>query len=374
MVQAASVYIHIPFCRSKCGYCDFASFASLEHLYKDYVRALTEEIRGSPRLSAGTLYFGGGTPSLLPVEMTSDIMAAVRKRFLVQKEAEITLEANPATVSASGLATLKSIGINRLSVGVQSFDTGTLEMLGRDYRPRDAVEAVEAARKAGFTNLSVDIMTAMPQQTKASMINDLKTAVEFQPEHLSVYQLTLHEESTMQKELIYKAHKMPGGDVQAEFYETAIELLADNGYGHYEISNFAKPGKECRHNLAAWLGEQYLGLGSGAHSFFQKRRFANPKKPEDYIRSIANGGISTRELTGKPKDELIEYLLMRLRLVGREVNFSEINEKFGIDFSHLYREPIEKLGKNNFLAVNNNGFKLTSKGLLFLNNILLEFI
>jgi len=374
MVQAASVYIHIPFCRSKCGYCDFASFASLEHLYKDYVCALMEEIATSPRLSADTVYFGGGTPSLLPVEMTSDIMAAVSKRFRIQKEAEITLEANPATVSASDLETLRRIGINRLSVGVQSFNTGTLEILGRDYRPQDAVEAVEAARKAGFTNLSMDIMTGIPGQTTASMISDLKTAVEFQPEHLSVYQLTLHENGPMQKELGYKAHKMPGGDVQAELYETAVEFLADNGYGHYEISNFAKPGKECRHNLAAWLGEEYLGLGSGAHSFLQKRRFANPKKPEDYIRSVANGSVSTRELTCKPEDELIEYLLMRLRLVGREVNFSEINEKFGINFSHLYREPIEKLGKNGFLAVNNSGFRLTSKGPLFLNNILLEFV
>ena len=374
MGKVASVYVHIPFCRSKCGYCDFASFASIEHLYEDYVRALTEEIRRSPRFSADTVYFGGGTPSLLPVEMTSSIMAAVRKRFQIQKDAEITLEANPATVSATGLATLKSIGINRLSVGVQSFDTKTLEMLGRDYRPKDAVEAVEAARKAGFINLSVDIMTAIPQQTKASMISDLKRAMEFQPEHLSVYQLTLHEESPMQKELAYKAHKMPGGDVQTDFYETAIEFLADNGYRHYEISNFAKPGKECRHNLAAWLGGEYLGVGSGAHSFLQKRRFANPKKPEDYIRPVANGGGSPRELTCEPKDQLIEYLLMRLRLVDRKVNFSEINEKFGVDFGRLYKEQIEELGDNNFLAVNNGGFKLTRKGLLFLNNVLLEFI
>ncbi len=374
MTQAASVYVHIPFCRSKCGYCDFASFASLEHLYRDYVRALTEEIGRSPRFLADTVYFGGGTPSLLPLEMTSDIMAAARKRFRIQKEAEITLEANPATVSASDFMRLKSIGINRLSVGVQSFNAGTLDMLGRDYGPRDAVEAVEAARKAGFTNLSIDIMTAMPQQTKASMISDLKTAVEFQPEHLSVYQLTLHENSPMQKELADKAHKMPGGDLQADFYETAVEFLADNGYRHYEISNFAKPGRECRHNLAAWLGGEYLGLGSGAHSFLQKRRFANPKKPEDYISSIANGGNSPRELTCEPKDELIEYLLMRLRLVDREVNFSEINEMFGVDFSRLYGEQIEKLDKNNFLAVSDGGFKLTRKGLLFLNNILLEFI
>lgn len=373
MVQAASVYIHIPFCRSKCGYCDFSSFASLDHLYKDYVDALMEEIRGSPRLSAGTVYFGGGTPSLLPVEMTSDIMAEVTKRFLIQKEAEITLEANPATVSALDLERLKSIGINRLSIGVQSFNTGTLEMLGRDYKQQDAVESIQAALKTGFTNLSVDVMTAIPGQTTASMINDLKTAVEFQPEHLSVYQLTLHENSPMQKELGYNAHKMPGNDVQAELYETAIEFLGGYGYGHYEISNFAKPGKECRHNLAAWLGEEYLGLGSGAHSFLQKRRFANPNRPEDYISHIANG-VSPRELTGKPKNELIEYLLMRLRLVDKDINFSEINDKFGIDFRRLYRGPIEKLDRNNLLTVNNSGFKLTRRGLLFLNNILLEFI
>ena len=317
---------------------------------------------------------------MLPVEMTSDIMAAASKRFNIQKGVEVTVEANPATVSAADLATLRESGINRLSIGVQSFNSGTLEMLGRDYKPQDAIDAIEAARERGFTNLSIDIMTAIPGQTTASMISDLKTAVEFQPEHLSVYQLTLHEDSPMQKELKYKSHIMPGDDMQAEMYETAIEFLVDNGYRHYEISNFAKPGKECRHNLAAWLGEEYLGLGSSAHSFFQKRRFANPDRPQEYISYVATGatGASGRTASqnsgAEPKNEVIEYLLMRLRLVDKDVSFSEINERFGIDFSLKYREPIEKLGKNSFLTISNSGFKLTRKGLLFLNSVLLEFV
>ena len=374
MARSASLYIHIPFCRSKCGYCDFASFPSLEHLYEDYATALIKEIGKSPPLAASTIYFGGGTPSLLPVEMTTDIMAALKKRFRVPNDAEITIEANPATISADGLAQLRNIGINRLSIGVQSFDAGSLEMLERDCKPQDAREAIEAAREARFTNISLDIMTALPGQTEASMISDLKKALEFDPEHLSVYQLTLHDDSVMQKELKYKSYKMPGDDMQAALYETAVDFLEGSGYKHYEVSNFAKPGFECRHNLAAWLGEEYLGLGSGAHSFLNNRRFANPDRPEKYISSISNSGPISQEKTNEQKGELIDYLLMRLRLVGREINFSDINEKFGVDFSRKYRETLEKLAANNLLTVGNGSFKLTRRGLLFLNNILLEFI
>lgn len=374
MEHGAAVYIHIPFCRSKCGYCDFASFASLEHLYVDYVKALMQEIDTTPPLTAKTIYLGGGTPSLLPVEMTAALTDAAKKKFRVQNGVEITIEANPSTITTGDLKALRDIGINRLSIGIQSFNEGTLKILGRGYSHREAAESLESALKAGFNNVSIDIMTGVPGQTEASMINDLEMAVGFSPEHLSVYQLTLQENSPMHEMLKKRSLEMPGDDVQAALYEASIEFLDDNGYLHYEVSNFARPGMECLHNLAYWLGEDYLGLGSGAHSFLNGRRFANPEEPEKYIGYISNGAKQTVEDNAGAKDELINYLLMRLRLVGRKIEFAEINRRFGLDFQSRYRQPLEKLDSTKLLELTDSGFGLTRRGLLFLNNILLEFI
>ena len=373
MAQFAAVYIHIPFCRSKCGYCDFASYASLDHLYADYSNALIREIKGADPLLAKTLYFGGGTPSLLPVEQTAAIVDAAKKRFSMKTGAEITMEANPATIDAGQLKVLRAIGINRLSIGAQSFDDMTLKTLGRGYSASHAVEALEDARQAGFENLSIDIMTGIPGQTMASLMGDLKRAVDFDAEHLSVYQLTLHENSPMSVSLRKSGKKMPDDGLQAEFFEAAIEFLSGCGYLHYEVSNFARPGMECRHNMAYWLGDNYLGLGSGAHSFIDNRRRSNPDDPNSYIKLISTGSApSSKPVTAK--EELFNYLLMRLRLVNREVRFREIGDRFQFNFIRKHRQILEKLSAARLLTLSGNGFTVTRRGLLFLNNILLEFI
>ena len=373
MAQSAAVYIHIPFCRSKCGYCDFASYASLDHLYTDYSSALIREITEASPLFAKTLFFGGGTPSLLPLEQTAAIVDAAKRRFSLKTSAEITMEANPATIDVGKLKALRAIGINRLSIGAQSFDDMTLKTLGRGYSASHAVESLENARQAGFENLSIDIMTGIPGQTMASLMRDLKMAVDFNAEHLSVYQLTLHENSPMSVSLRKSGGKLPDDGLQAEFFETAIEFLSGQGYLHYEVSNFARPGMECRHNMAYWLGDEYLGLGSGAHSFVNNRRRSNPDDPNSYIKFIATGTQPSLEAV-TAQEELFNYLLMRLRLVNREVRFKEIGDRFQLNFLDKYRQTLEKLSATRLLTFSGNGFTVTRRGLLFLNDILLEFV
>lgn len=333
-----------------------------------YADALVEEIGDSPRLDLRTLYLGGGTPSLLPENMLAGILDAAKKRFGLKPGIETTIEVNPATASLDKLKFFVEMGINRLSAGVQSFDDKTLKILGRGYKARDSEKILEAGRKAGFKNLSVDLLSGISGQSEKSFSSDMQKAAEFLPEHFSVYQLTLEEGVT-------SGIKEADDQRQVAMYNQAIDFLQSVGYRHYEVSNFAMPGKECRHNMAYWLGEEYLGFGSSAHSFFNSDRFVNPQKPSDYITHIRSGKERTQapEPTSK-KDELINYLLMKLRLVNRKVSFAELDGKADGDFLAQYAGVIEKLHKNRMAEVGQGDFTLTRRGLLFLNNVLLEFI
>lgn len=363
---SSAVYLHLPFCKTKCAYCDFASFAGMEHLMERYVDALTKEIGDYAPLDIKTFYMGGGTPSLLPEKLLAKILHAAKKSFGLKPDVETTIEVNPATASANKLQFFAETGINRLSVGVQSFDDRTLKILGRGYKARECAKILESARKAGFKNLSVDLLCGISGQSEKSFLSDMQKAAEFLPEHFSVYQLTLEKGAT-------RGPKEADEERQAAMYDTAVDFLQSKGYRHYEVSNFAMPEKECRHNMAYWLGEEYLGLGSSAHSFFNSSRFANPDDPVDYINSIRNGKARLQTTTSK-KEELMNYLLMKLRLVNEEVSFAELDGKTEGDFLAKYAGVIERLHKNRMAQVGNDGFTLTRRGLLFLNNVLLEFL
>jgi len=372
MKPKTSVYIHIPFCRSKCVYCDFASFADIDHLMGPYLEALLIEIGHEHPLDVNTVYLGGGTPSHLPVESMERIMAAVKAKFHIDSDAEMTIEVNPRSATPDTLKSYRQMGFNRLSIGVQSFDDAMLKRLGRVHSAQDARDTVVDARNAGFNNLSIDLIHGIPGQSLEMAMDDLAAAVSLSPEHLSVYQLTVEEDTPLWDLVEDGKLELPEDGLQLSMYESAIGYLKGKGFAHYEVSNFAKPGNECLHNLAYWVGDEFLGLGSGAHSFIESVRYANPEDPEHYIRDVAIGGTAAVEIHADEPDKIIDYFLMRLRLVDKSLDFETVNRKFGINFSEKYEKALKTLERQGLIRVSKSGFTQTHKGLLFLDDVLLE--
>ena len=387
-----AVYLHIPFCVSKCLYCDFASYEGISRLMEPYTNAVLREI-ASAHPSAGTtsVYMGGGTPSMLPPVLIARLMSAVMNRFAPAPSAEITIEANPESVTLEALEKYLQVGFNRLSIGVQSFNDRMLKSLGRTHDSKKATEAFNLARKAGFKNVSMDLIYGIPGQSAEDFADDLGAAISLGPEHLSAYQLTVEEETPLWDMVEDGTVRLPDDEVMLNMYEKAISKLCSAGYRHYEVSNFAKPGMECRHNLAYWLGEEFIGFGNGAHSFLDSRRYANPEEPEDYINEIDVAGEAGVEILADEKDRVLDFLLMRLRLVGKKLFFKELNDKFFAPGSHIkptyenldakfatgfksvYSKAIENIAKHGLATVDDDGFCLTYKGMLFLDDVLIEF-
>src|SRR6266851_6650321 len=298
LLETVSLYLHIPFCHTRCHYCDFNTYAGILPLREPYVRALITEIElagklaqladGTPRRSR-TIFFGGGTPSLLTVEQITRLLNACHKAFAVDELAEITLEANPGTLSREQLAGLRAAGVNRLSMGSQSFDAELLKTLGRIHSPKEITQAVRYARAAGFTSINVDFMFGLPGQTMRHWRETLDRALDMRPEHLSLYSLIV-EEGTPFYTWTHEGRIIPGDeDLCADMYEYADECLQAAGYANYEISNWSLPGHQSRHNLTYWHNLPYLGMGAGAYSSFRGRRFSDVRDPLEYIRLLQAG-------------------------------------------------------------------------------------
>ncbi len=383
--MAISFYVHIPFCRRKCYYCDFNSYAGLEHLFKPYVKALSREISYLARLSgpeAGeSLYFGGGTPSLLPSELVRAIVESVRENFGLLPGAEITLEANPGTVDKAFLEALLDIGINRLSLGAQSFNEDELSLLGRIHSPEEIEKAFMEAREAGFRNINLDLIYGLPAQSLDSWRTTLEKALELDPEHLSLYALTLEEGVPLAQKVASGELPAPDEDLAADMYCLAEELLEKAGYEHYEISNWAKPGFACRHNIRYWLNLPYFGFGAGAHSFQWGMRWQNVLDPREYI-SI----LSAPEATGFPSPvasevekitptiEMAETIFLGLRLVKEGVSFERFYRRFGMDLRELYGSQIEELVELGLLEVDDERIRLSPRGRLLGNEVFQRFV
>src|SRR6266702_1330041 len=292
LLETVSLYLHIPFCHTRCYYCDFNTYAGMLPLREPYVRALLTEIALAGELAqhadggvrrSRTLFFGGGTPSLLTVEQVTRLLHACREAFAVDEYAEITLEANPGTLSPQQLAGLRAAGINRLSIGSQSFDAGLLKTLGRIHSPEEITQALLHARAAGFTSINLDFMFGLPGQTMRHWQETLDQALALHPEHFSLYSLII-EEGTPFYTWAEEGRIIPGDeDLCADMYEYADQRLQTEGYENYEISNWALPGHQSRHNLTYWQNLPYLGMGAGAHSFYGGRRFSNILDPQEYI-------------------------------------------------------------------------------------------
>ena len=297
------LYVHIPFCATKCPYCDFNTYAGIEAMMGPYLSALRSEIElwggvlGGPRLE--TVFFGGGTPSYLPPGSLETLLDAIRGEFGLTGDAEITAEANPDDLGEEKLSSMLDAGINRLSIGVQSLDDGLLRVLGRRHSAREAIEAFRAARCAGFDNVSIDLMYGLPDQTQEQWGATLDTALDLRPSHISMYCLTLEEGTPMERDAAAGRIPAPDGDLAADMYLAAELKTAEAGLRHYEISNWAIAGRESRHNLLYWGNRPFLGVGPGAHSYLDGHRFHNIRSPREYIRRMGTGELP-RESTGRP--------------------------------------------------------------------------
>ena len=362
------LYIHIPFCRSKCAYCDFYSLAGAEERMDDYCRALERHLAEvAPQAEchkADTVYFGGGTPSYLGAERLCRLLGSIRKLYKVDKHAEITLEANPdSATDRKTLKRLRKAGFNRLSLGVQSMDDALLQTIGRIHTRQQVQEAVAAARKAGFKNLSLDLIYGLPGQTMEGWEKTLSDAVGLHPEHLSCYGLKLEEGTPLyrrQGELTF-----PDEDMQADMYLYAVEFLKQCGYEQYEISNFAKPGFASRHNLKYWLMQEYAGFGPGAHSDFGNVRYGYARDLERYLK----GELVLQESETVDSDERErEYLMLRLRTV-QGVDPREFEYRFRQRFAPL-AALLQQCAREGLAEQDENGWHLTAKGFLVSNRII----
>ncbi|MDD4874175.1 MAG: radical SAM family heme chaperone HemW [Dehalococcoidales bacterium] len=376
MSDIIALYIHIPFCLRKCKYCSFISYRSRESDFPSYIKALKKELSLRACVcNIGSVYFGGGTPSLLSPEQLSEILSSVKKHYLVANNAEITIEANPGTVNAAYLAAIKKVGINRLSLGIQSFNDTELTMLGRIHNAAEARDAVADARSAGFDNLNVDLIYGLPGQTIEEWRDSLEEAIQLSPEHISQYALTLEPEEPLFKEI--KAGKLPdiSLDVTASQYQMAENILQNHGYIHYEISNWSKPGKECRHNLVYWQGAEYLGLGVAAHSYIERRRTGNTDDIDRYTASLSQNVLPLLIVDEKINFdlEIAESIILSLRLC-RGINIKDFEKQFGIDIMKNYTKRIEELREYELIEFDEGYMRLTSKGRLLGNEVFWRFL
>ena len=382
MKKELELYVHIPFCVKKCAYCDFLSAPADQEILEQYVDVLLEEIKEfeePEKYQVVTVFFGGGTPSILPSKEIWRILDGLRQKFLFQDHAEITLEANPGTLTEEKLTCYRQAGINRLSLGLQSAHREELQLLGRIHRFEDFLKSYEMARNAGFENINVDLMAALPGQTGKSFKETLEKVLVLKPEHLSVYSLIVeegtpfferYEEDVALREKGEKPKVLPSEEEERAMYRDTEEILGQAGYMHYEISNYAKPGMECHHNIGYWQRRDYLGLGLGASTLLNPVRYKNTEILSDYL----NGDFSKKEFLVLTKDNQIEEtMFLGLRMM-EGVQKKKFYETFGCPLEVVYKKELAALKKEGLLAETEEYISLTEKGIDLSNQVLAEFL
>ena len=369
------LYVHVPFCSAICNYCNFNRGLFDAGLKEQYVAALLREIAspgdGSP---ADTIYFGGGTPSLLePVEVEA-IVGACRRAFYVSPDAEITLEANPETVTPERLAGFRAAGVNRLSFGVQSFRDEELQRLTRLHSAARAAEAFGMARRAGFDNISLDLMMWLPQQTIPQWLESVDALIGLAPDHASLYILELYPNAPLREAMARGKWSLAPDDDAADMYLEAMGRLDAAGYEQYEISNVARPGRQSRHNLKYWTDGEWLGFGCGAHSTRRGVRWKNLSSTAEYIAAVASGGqlVAERRVLSV-REALEEALFMGLRL-ARGIDVNTVNARFGVDVWDIYRRQLEQFREAGVLIYDGRLLRLSRAGMLLANEIMARFL
>lgn len=382
------LYIHIPFCKQKCSYCDFCSYANKESFIKRYIQCVLKEIievgnnnkidfeNGKDDLFlVKTIYIGGGTPSLIDSKYIVQIIEDIKLNFEIDEKAEITIEVNPGTVTLEKLEDYKRAGINRLSIGLQSTHEHLLKEIGRIHTYLDFLDTFRFAREAGFENINVDLMIGIPNQTLEEVKDSIEEIVSMEPEHISVYSLILEENTPLFKK-VEEGLELPNEDLERKMYWAVKQTLEQNNYIHYEISNFAKKGYESKHNLDCWNQKEYIGFGIAAHSYTNGIRYSNIENLEQYIKNYEEDKTEENLVFHEKQDmEAMqkEYMLLGLRKIDG-VSIQEFKIKFVANPVFLYHSELEKLVNEELLEIDGDQIKLTNKGLDLANIVWEEFI
>ena len=378
-MEELGIYIHIPFCKQKCFYCDFCSFANKNEMQGKYVETVINEIKNithKEKYTVTTIYLGGGTPSILNPDYIKNILQEINSSFEILDDAEITIEINPGTVNEEKLKKYKEYGINRLSIGLQSANDKILKKIGRIHDYKQFEETFFYARKCGFKNINVDLMIGLPTQAVEDVKQTLEKIIQKNPEHMSVYSLIIEEGTIIEKLINENKLQLPDEETERIMYWTVVNELKENGYNQYEISNFSKKTYESKHNTNCWKQKQYIGLGTSAHSYLNKKRYSNTNNIEEYIKNIQENNISKNITIHEEQTEestMNEYMLLGLRMI-QGININEFKQKFKIDPTIKYKEILEKLQKENLIQITKTSIKLTKQGIDFGNIVWEEFI
>lgn len=378
MKKDLGLYIHIPFCIKKCAYCDFLSWSGDKDQKEEYVRDLEQEIRSYKTFAAdyqvSTVYFGGGTPSILETGQIERIMGALRQTFRIEKKAEITLEMNPGTAQKEKLKVYRQLGINRLSIGIQSVKNENLKLLGRIHTYEDFLESYHMAREAGFDNISGDLISSLPGQTLEEWKEELKILIRTPLEHLSVYQLIIEEGTEFYERYGEHEELLPDEETSREIYLWTGEYLENQGFRQYEISNYARAGKESRHNLRYWERKDYLGLGLGAASMIRNMRMSNTRDWEKYRTGCRDPRKIREEVEFLEEPRQIEeFMFLGLRKT-RGVSRKEFRRTFGKDLDLIYEKTLKKYLENGMLQESGDRIFLSEEGILLSNQIFADFL
>ena len=381
------IYIHIPFCKQKCYYCDFVSFSNKKEYIEKYIETLKREIDSYDlsNYNITTIYIGGGTPSRIPSEKIQEILEKIRQKISENqtrwKNIEITIELNPGTVDEEKIKKYKEIGINRLSIGLQSTNNKLLKEIGRIHTFEDFKDTYNTVKKVGFENINVDLMIGLPNQTISDVKDSLNEIIKLNPTHVSVYSLIVEENTKMEQLINNKKLQLPDEELERQMYWYVKNILELNGYNHYEISNFAKKGKESKHNLNCWEQKEYIGLGLAAYSYLNGIRYGNTSDIEKYINvqdflnssELEESGIRIVDEVQSLEDKRKEYMLLGLRKIDG-VSIQKFKEKFVENPIFLFRKELEKLVNEKLISIDGDCIRLTNKGFDLANIVWEEFV
>lgn len=380
-MEELGIYIHIPFCKKKCSYCDFKSFENInENIKKEYIEALIKEIqltKNNSNYIVSTIYIGGGTPSFIDEKYIKEILQAIYKKWEIKPEVEITIEINPGSINKSKLEAYRMMGINRLSIGLQSTNDYLLKKIGRIHNYQDFLDTYILARKTGFENINVDLMLALPEQTLENLMQSVRKIINLNPEHISIYSLILEENTELFSKVQKGEEALVKDELEREMYWKSKEAFEEAGYIHYEISNYSKKGYESKHNKNCWSQKEYLGFGIAAHSYLEEKRFCNIDNLNKYIENIKKGNLEENRIIeekNRTKENIAkEYMMLGLRKI-EGVSISEFQRKFELNPLFYFRFEISKLQKLDLIEVDLDNIRLTKRGLDLANIVFEEFV
>lgn len=377
-MERFGIYIHIPFCKKKCKYCDFISFSCDEDIQEKYFKSLIEEIKNKEIIEnkeVTTIYIGGGTPSLVNSKYIRQILEEINKKFKIYKDAEITIEINPGTVSKEKILEYKEIGINRISIGLQSTNDRILNLIGRIHNYSQFLDTYNTLKEE-FENINIDLMLAIPTQTEKELVDSLYEVINLKPKHISIYSLIVEENTEIERMIENGTLEYIDEETERKMYWKTKKILENNGFNHYEISNFAKKGFESKHNLDCWNQEEYLGFGLAAHSYIDNKRLSNINNLQEYIKNIENNEFNKNVILHEEQNresKAKEFMLIGLRKI-HGISISEFERRFRINPLFYFRFEISKLTEDGLIEVDLDNIRLTQKGLDLANIVFEQFI